>query len=406
MRRFSRVLLRAIMAATALAFATASSAQTAQGGTPWMLMQDGIVFAEYDHQGGPRGGDEFVVPNWWMGMASKGTPHGQVTFTGMLSLDPAAVRARGYGELFQEGEAFNGLPIINRQHPHDFFMQLSAAWRLPLTDSTALSIMGGPAGEAALGPTTFMHRASASENPTAPLTHHTFDSTHVSFGVATASLDHGPWTIQGSIFNGREPDQDRWDFDFGRLDSYSGRVFFRPSYGWELQASTGHLTNPETLEPGNVQRTTASVSWTHISGGDLDAVTAGYGRNDTDQGARQGTFVEGTHRRGANIGYFRLEALQVETALLLTDQVPPEALAGAHSNVVTLTVGAVHDLAIIHGFETGVGADFTVYHVPAALEAAYGSHPISLHLFVRVRVPAGSMGRMWNMRMGKPMHQL
>ena len=141
----------------------------------------------------------------------------------MLSLDPATVGKDGYREIFQAGEALDGRPLIDRQHPHDLFMQLAAVWRMPVTASTGFTLAGGPAGEPALGPVAFMHRASAADNPTAPLGHHTFDSTHIAFGVVTAAVDHGPWVVEGSVFNGREPDENRWDFDFGRLDSFSGR---------------------------------------------------------------------------------------------------------------------------------------------------------------------------------------
>ena len=41
--------------------------------TEWHGMQDGVVYGLFNHQGGPRGGDEFVVPNWWMGMAMRDT---------------------------------------------------------------------------------------------------------------------------------------------------------------------------------------------------------------------------------------------------------------------------------------------------------------------------------------------
>jgi hypothetical protein len=369
----------------------------------WTLMQDGALYAELNHQGGPRGGDQFVVPNWWMGMATKSTTHGALTFTSMLSLDPATVGDRGYRELFQSGEAFDGQPIVDRQHPHDFFMQLSAAWRVPLANGAGLTISGGPAGEPALGPTTYMHRASTGDNPAAPLSHHTFDSTHVSFGVATASVDSGRWTVEGSVFNGREPDQHRWDFDFGGMDSVSGRVWFRPDADWEIQASTGHLVNPEQLEPGNVERSTASVSWTRAGAQTLDAITMGYGRNDTDHGHRQALIVEAAHRRGQNSGYLRFESLQVETVLLEADVIPTGALANDANVVNALTLGAVHDVGTLHGFESGIGADVTFYRVPDVLQAAYGAHPVSVHVFFRLRPPAGSMGRMLNMRMAGPM---
>ena len=374
----------------------------------WQLMQDGIVFAAFNHQGGPRGGDEFVVPNWWMGMASRKLSRGQLTFTGMLSLDPATVGTDGYREIFQAGEALNGRPLIDRQHPHDLFMQLAAVWRMPVTASTGFTVAGGPVGEPALGPVAFMHRASAADNPTAPLGHHTFDSSHIAFGVVTAAVDRGPWVVEGSLFNGREPDEHRWDFDFGRLDSFSGRVWYRPNAEWELQASSGRLKSPEQLEPGNIVRSTASASWTTIDGASLSSVTAAYGRNDTDHGARHAFFLEGARRANLNTFYGRFEAVQVETALLQMDVAPQGAAAEAKDPVFAFTAGGVRDLFKARGFEGGLGADVTFYGVPDALRPLYSPHPVSFHLFFRLRPPAGAMGRMWNMRMSQPMagHQM
>jgi hypothetical protein len=369
----------------------------------WQIMQDGIVFAEFNHQGGPRGGDEIVAPNWWMGMASRETSRGRFTFTGMFSLDPATVGTDGYREIFQAGEALNGRPLIDRQHPHDLFMQMAAVWRMPVTDATGFTLAGGPVGEPALGPVVFMHRASAADNPTAPLGHHTLDSTHVAFGVVTAAVDHGPWVAEGSIFNGREPDQNRWDFDFGRLDSFSGRVWYRPDEQWELQVSSGRLKDPEELEPGIIVRSTASASWTTKNGAAMSSATIAVGRNDTDHGTRHALLVEAARRADLRTLFLRLEALQVETALLQTDRVVEGAAADVKNPVLAVTVGGVRDVLAWRGFEGGIGADISVYGVPDALRPMYGSHPISFHLFFRLRPPAGPMGRMWNMRMSQPM---
>jgi hypothetical protein len=369
----------------------------------WQFMHDGIVIAEFNHQGRPRGGDEFVAPNWWMGMATRKTSRGQLTFTGMLSLDPATVGKDGYREIFQAGEALNGRPLIDRQHPHDLFMQLAAVWRIPVTPTTGFTLAGGPVGEPALGPVAFMHRASAADNPTAPLGHHTFDSSHIAFGVVTAAIDHGPWVVEGSVFNGREPDENRWDFDFGRLDSFSGRVWYRPNGEWELQASSGRLESPEELEPGNIVRSTASASWTKKDGAGMSSITAAYGRNDTDHGARNAFFVEGSRRANLNTVYGRFEALQVETALLQMDVAPQGAAADVKDPVFAFTIGGVRDLPRMRGFEAGFGADVSFYGVPDALRSLYSSHPVSFHVFFRLRPPAGSMGRMWNMRMSQPM---
>jgi len=368
----------------------------------WQFMQDGVLFAEFNHQSGPRGGDEFVAPNWWMGMAGRDVGRGRLTFTGMLSLEPATVGQDGYREILQAGEALNGLPLIDRQHPHDLFMQLAAVWRLPIGESTGFTLAGGPVGEPALGPVAFMHRASAADNPTAPLGHHIFDSTHVAFGVVTAAVDHAPFVIEGSLFNGREPDDQRWDFDFGRLDSFSGRLWYRPNAEWELQASSGRLVSPEQLEPGNIVRSTLSASWTRRNDESISSVTAGLGRNDTDHGARHAFFLEGA--RHANMGtvYGRFEALQVETALLQTGEVVEGPAAEVKSPVLAFTAGGVREIFAWRGFEGGIGADVTFYGLPSTLQPTYSPHPVSFKVFFRLRPPAGAMGRMWNMRMSQP----
>src|SRR5512144_1979275 len=169
----------------------------------WHLMQDANAILMFNHQGSDRGGDEVKAPNWWMGMFSRNAGPGRLTISTMLSLDPATVTSEGYGELFQVGETHNGAPLIDRQHPHDFLMQLAAIWRLPLNDRLHLTLAGAPVGEPALGPVAFMHRRSAAEIPIAPLSHHTLDSTHIAMGVITAGVDSGPWMIETSVFNGR-----------------------------------------------------------------------------------------------------------------------------------------------------------------------------------------------------------
>jgi hypothetical protein len=282
-------------------------------------------------------------------------------------------------------------------------MQLATVWRMPVTESTGLTLAGGPVGEPALGPVAFMHRASAADNPTAPLGHHTFDSTHIAFGVVTAAVDHGPFVVEGSLFNGREPDENRWDFDFAPLDSFSGRLWYRPTDEWELQASSGRLTNPEALEPGDVVRSTLSAAWTRKNGQAISAVTVGLGRNDTGHGNRHAFLAEGSRHLGAHTIYARFEAVQVETALLLSDTVLEGPAATVTNPVLAFTLGGARDVLNWGGFEGGVGADATFYGVPAALQPAYSARPVSFHVFFRLRPPAGAMGRMWNMRMSQPM---
>ncbi|HUP41159.1 MAG TPA: hypothetical protein VM115_13630 [Vicinamibacterales bacterium] len=378
-----------------------ASAQSADEPPAWHVMQDATVYGLFNHQGGPRGGDEFRVPNWWMGMFERNVRSSTLTINTMVSLDALTVGKKGYRELFQVGEAFEGEPLIDYQHPHDLFMQLAAVWRMPIGTQTGFTLAGGPSAEPALGPVAVMHRASALENPMSPLSHHTFDSTHIAFGVITAAVDRGPWTIEGSIFNGREPDEDRWDFDFGALDSYSGRVWFRPRPEWEFQMSSGRLKSPEELGHGNITRTTGSASWLKQDAENFTAVTAAFGVNAGEDASRHAILLEATRRAGRYSTYGRLEFVDVETGLLLDDHAIGHEVK---DTVAALTLGGVRELPRWHKFETGIGAALTVYGVPDRLTPSHGNRPVSLQVFVRMRPSAGAMGRMWNMYMTKPMH--
>ena len=390
----------ATVLALSVLFPSAAMAQ-APDAPDWHVMQDGVIYGMFNHQAAPRGGDEFRVPNWWMGMFSRKVGRGSLTINTMLSLDLLTVGKKGYRELFQVGEAFEGKPLIDYQHPHDLFMQLAAVWRVPIGARTGFTLAGGPSAEPALGPIAFMHRASAMENPMSPLGHHTLDSTHIAFGVVTAAIDHGPWTLEGSVFNGREPDEDRWDFDFGAMDSYAARIWLRPRQEWELQLSSGRLKDPEELGHGDIVRTTASASWLKQSGENFTAATAAYGINNGDEVNRGSFVLEATKRSGRYSMFGRLEYVEVETATLLED----DSLAHEEKDTVSaLTLGAVRELPRWRRLETGIGAAVTFYAVPDRLQSTYGLRPVSFQVFLRLRPAAGAMGRMWNMHMIKPMH--
>ena len=265
------------------------------------------------------GATSFAFPTGGWACSAERSGRTSLTINAMLSLDALTVGKKGYRELFQVGEAFEGKPLVDYQHPHDLFMQLAAVWRIPIAARTGFTLAGGPSAEPALGPVTFMHRASSMENPMSPLGHHTLDSTHIAFGAVTAAIDHGPWTIEGSVFNGREPDEDRWDFDFGPLDSFAARIWLRPREQWELQLSSGRLKAPEELGHGDIVRTTASASWLKQNGENFTAATAAYGINNGDDVNRGSFVMEATKRSGRFSTFGRLEYVEVETATLLGD---------------------------------------------------------------------------------------
>jgi hypothetical protein len=371
----------------------------------WSWMYEGALFAGLNSQGGNRGETQFRSQNWLMTMGTRPLGRGQLTLTAMFSAEPLTVRPEGYSQLFQIGEAYKGLENIDRQHPHDLFSQLGASWRVPFGDTSGLTIAAAPVGEATLGPIAFMHRASASENPTAPLGHHTFDSTHIANSVVALSVDAGPLTLDASTFRGREPDEHRYDLDVGKPDSYAARLWYRPSPSWIAQVSYGFLESPEQLEPGDVRRTTASVSWLRENAdGNFLALTGLVGHNTRTYDGLTAFLVEHTQRVGMNTVYGRAEVLQIETEHFLFPTVVHRPHPGELiDRVGAFTGGYVRDFARKASFELGVGGDATFYTVPVRLHPTHGEHPVSFHVFLRLRPRTAGMGRMWNMTMVQPM---
>jgi hypothetical protein len=371
-------------------------------GRGWRTMFDGVVFSTWNRQGGRRGETEVRSQNWMMAMASRESRRGSLTFTAMFSAEPATVGARGYSHLFQVGEAFRNLQVTDRQHPHDLFMQLGGSWRIPLGTGAGLTVAGALVGDAALGPVAFMHRPSSSENPSAPLSHHIFDSTHMSASVALAALDRGPWTIEASTFHGREPDEHRSDLDTGAPDSWSTRLWFRTDR-WTIQASHGFLHEPEALEPGDQRRTSGSLSWFRRSDAGFAAITIAAGRTERPFSVVRAYLGEWTQQVRRTFLYARLEDLTVETEVLLFPQIVHVPHAGELVNRMrAATLGVVRDVATINTLRLGIGADVTTYGVPVLLQATHGRRPASFHVFARIR-PAVAAGRMWNMTLGRPM---
>ena len=376
----------------------------------WTFMQDAVAFGMFNRQGSPRGETEFKVPNWWMGMAQRPLAHGTLTINLMLSLDPLTVGDQGYSHILQVGETFEGNALIDHQHPHDFLMQAAAVWRRTLANGTGVTLAGAPVGEPALGPIAFMHRSSAFENPLSPLGHHTFDSTHIAMGVLTAGVDRGPFEVEGSIFHGAEPDENRWDLmDPGALDSWSVRGWYKPNPAWLLQISHGFLNDPEALEEGDVRRTTASVAWRKPRDNGSTSFTAAWGRNQKLGGAYDAYLAELTRIYGTSgTVFWRVESTQVETDVLRTGvhtfqggrKIAHVVEEGRRDFVGAFSLGATKTLLRPRSWDVAAGGMVTGYAIPASLAAFYGESPVSFQIFVRVRPPAKH--RMVDMTMTRP----
>ena len=362
------------------------AAMLAANAKRWQLMWDGVVFTTFNYQGGSRGDTEVTAQNWLMVMGSRQLGSGTLALSGMATLEPVTVGAAGYAHLFQLGETYQGLPVTDRQHPHDLFMQLEAKWRQPI-GKTELSIAGGPVGAPAFGPTPFMHRLSASENPTAPLTHHTFDSTHIAMGTITAGVRRGPFLLEASAFHGREPDEHRYNLETGALDSRAARVTWEPGGGFAFQVSRAFLYQPELLEPGNQKRTNASMSWQHMRADRaFTAITIMTGRVSRTYTWTGAVLAEGVHWIGNQAIYGRYEGAGIETEhLMFPTLVHPPHPGEFVDSLYTITLGAARRIAARKGIDVAIGGDATFYRVPARLQPTHGERPASAHVFLRIR---------------------
>jgi len=356
----------------------------------WRLMLHGVGFLSAIQQSGARGRDKIFSTNWLMPMAQREAGPGTLTLRAMLSLEPATVTGRRYPELLQVGETAFGRPIVDGQHPHDFFMELAVLYDLKLGENTLLSLYAAPVGDPAIGPTGFPHRASASEDPLAPLGHHLQDSTHIADDVLTLGLTYKIARVEASAFHGREPDEYRWDIDAGKIDSWSGRLTLNPRRNWSGQYSITRLKSPEQLNPKeDVLRMTASVMYNRPLEGGNWATTLVWGRNRTlPEGEVFNSYLaESTLRfRTRNYVWGRAENVDRTTELLLGENPLPAGFEERFlARVQAYTLGYDHEIEVIPHLTSALGVQATLYGVPASLHPVYGAHPRGLVLFLRVR---------------------
>jgi len=353
----------------------------------WSLMAHGYLNAVYDRQTGPRGDDKGFTSSMLMLMGNRPAGPGTLGLRAMLSLDPTQGKS-GYPLLFQSGETADGSThLVDRQHPHDLFMELSTSYSVPFgQDGSAFVYLGLP-GEPALGPPAFMHRFSGMRNPEAPITHHWLDSTHITFGVATLGVSRGPFQLEGSWFNGREPDQFRWNVETRKFDSWSARLSYNPLPELAMQVSYGDLKSPEQLEPDvRVKRTTASITYHLKTGADHWTTTLAWGRNKKSgpetKTSEPGWLLESTYAiRDKHTIFARAE--QVDNSELFAEGHP---LHGESVRLRKLSLGYVYDFARTGPVAWGIGGVVGFLDGPSRIEPYYGSSPRSYLLFLQSRL--------------------
>jgi hypothetical protein len=344
----------------------------------WMLMAHASLTLAYDWQEGPRGDEKIFASGMIMGMARRAAGPGTLQLRAMLSPEPLMGR-RGYPLLLAAGETADGVtPLVDRQHPHDLFMELSASYSVPLGGNASLFLYAGLPGEPAFGPPAFMHRVAIADWPEAPITHHWLDSTHITFGVVTAGVILGNVKVEASRFNAREPDQRRWNIETGPLDSTALRISWNPTPNLSLQASWAHLVSPEQLEPhDNSNRWSASALYTRQLGRERwFAATLAWGNRDGAEAIAA--------EAGLGLGLWTLygRAEYAENNEL--------TFAGGHHgptwDVGKVSLGAIRDFRIAPHLRLGLGAQVTQNFVPAALEPLYAGDPRGAMAFVRLKL--------------------
>jgi hypothetical protein len=351
----------------------------------WMVMIHGLLNGVYDQQNGPRGAEKAFASGMFMVMAKRQLDDNtSLQLRAMLSPDPL-MGPSGYPLLLATGETADGkTPLVDRQHPHDLFMELSASLNRKLSDQDSVFVYAGLPGEPAFGPPAFMHRMSVMDSPEAPISHHWLDSTHISFGVVTLGAVHGDWKLEAGVYNGREPDQHRYDIETGALDSTAVRLSWNPTANWALQASWADEISPEQLEPGVDQHKVSASAIYTVPFGDHGwwSSTAAWGRRSSEGTDLDAWVLESAVKPNAAWTIFgRAERVD-------NDELTP-AVGGHHGPVFTvgkISLGAIHDWPVSEHLTFGVGALYAWNFVPGALDAAYGDDPSGTMAFVRLKL--------------------
>jgi len=274
---------------------------------------------------------------------------------------------------------------VNYQHPHDLVMGLGVNYRVE-RPGIAYVFEADLVGAPALGPTAFMHRDSARDNPEAPLSHHSMDSTHITPGVVRVGVEPGDFTVEGSVFRGEETDEDRLNIETPGLNSWSGRFGWRRG-PWQAQLSGGRLYKPEWFEPYLVTRLTASIAFNGSVGRRPLAATFAWGENRENNGFANiddSYLIEWDFRATDTIALYGRAEKAAKQILGLGFH--PAGFTHPHfySHINAVTLGAVRDFPVVAWSRVGLGADITMYRTSDDMTILYeGSH--SYHVFVRWR---------------------
>lgn len=358
----------------------------------WNLNFMANTFINDTQQSGSRGADKLYSANAFMGSAEHSIGRGAFLFDLMLSLEPATITDRQYPLLFQTGETAFGKPIGDGQHPHNFVMAAGVHYARSVGDDTIFEAYFAPVGDPALGPVAYPHRTSAVEIPQAPIGHHWEDSTHISYEVATVGLKYKMLRLEASGFHGTEPNENRWNIGAGAMDSWSTRLSVFPTANWAAQISVGRLTHPEALEPGDVVRTTASVEYSRPLEGATWSTSFVFGRNhDTATGTGTNALLAESviPFRQENFFTGRWELVDKDELFAAQPAIEQQLLSTVGTTTFRIgeyTLGYTRYFRVWSPVETGIGANFATYTLPAAIVPFYGAHPFGVNFYLHFQL--------------------
>ncbi len=351
----------------------------------WTFMAHGKLDLVYSWQEQPRGDDKVFAAGMLMGMARRPVGDGTLQFKAMVSPDPLMGK-RGYPLLLASGETADGEePLVDRQHPHDFFMELSGSISQNIGPKSSVFLYAGLPGEPAFGPPAFMHRQSISASPEAPITHHWLDSTHITFGVLTAGFVRDNAKIEVSRFNGREPDQHRWNIETGPLDSTSVRLSWNPTSNLALQGSWGHFEDSEQLEPGvDQKRWSASGTYTRPMAEGYWSTSLAWGRKTIDGNSFDAFALESSLNWKDWTLFGRGEV--TENNELVVEHDDEGDHHGEAFRVGKISVGLLREFVVAPKLKIGIGGLYAFNLIPGEIEGIYGGNPNGAMAFARLKL--------------------
>ncbi len=345
----------------------------------WSYYVRGSVFPRYTNQARRRGRSKFDAPNWFLGQAQTNVGlKSEISFRGILSFERITEGRNGYPLLLQTGSTIHYVPAADRQHPNDFISELSSTFSTSMSDkSTAFFYIGYP-GEPAVGPPAFYLRQSSRYIPDAPIGLQWQDASRVSFGVITLGMTFNKFKIEGSVFNGNRPDENRYGFDKLKLNSYGGRFSYNPISNLALQLSAGKIK--DEFSPGlNLTRTTASVLYTaRLNSSASWASSFIWGENNINITGRQESFLSESNLNFRDFAvYARLEFVQKTMGELgITENFNQKLWLGE------FTAGLDKEFSISNSINFAIGFQGTLYGIPHELSAYYGNHPASYEVYL------------------------